>query len=129
MPPSEKFPIYSICLFLGRRQNKPPGIPNQRMHLDNRTQRVGTSLLWTAHEAAQLYRQSGGQLTDEGNFGDDPLVDEQFLCEIRDAAFKQRHPNMDTIFHSVVNGNSGMFKDAFQHFHSVTVRLSATLAH
>ena len=60
-------------LSLGKRMGVSRGVPNVLMHHDKRTKHIPASLLPSPEEAAHIYRDNVGRLTDPASFGDDPL--------------------------------------------------------
>ena len=62
----------------------PRGVPNVLMHHDKRTRHIPPSLLPSPEEAAQMYRDNVGRLTDPASFGDDPLAWRKSVLENRE---------------------------------------------
>ena len=106
MATSKYHPIHS-----GRRHGLPQGVPNQRVLIDNRVKHVTQSLLWSPTQAANLYRQSGGNITDPAGFGIDPLLSDQHKSLIRSQAFKDKVPSFEPVFHTLVNGDNRLFRE------------------
>ena len=116
--------VYALLYIIGRRSGKPPGIPNQHVYIDNRVRQLNPALLWTGTQAAD---QSGGRVTVESKFGSDPLDGHQALIELRERSFKERHPDMSIIFHSVANNSSAIFIEAYRYFLQLNTRLSSSI--
>ena len=112
------------ALHAGRRQGLPQGVPNQRVFLDNRVKAISHLLLWNPAEAAEMYRQGGGHITDPASFGVDPLLDDNSKLLIRSQAFRVRFPSFEPIFHNLVNGDDRMFREGLKFYCDVTYRLS-----
>lgn len=81
-------------------------------------------LLPSVDQAVQLYQQSGPckRLTLEGNFGVDPLNEEQ--QEVRKALFFEKFPNVAIIFSSILKGDATYFRAALLYHVSVTEELA-----
>ena len=116
-----------LFYIIGRWSGKPPGIPNQRVYIDNIVRQLNPALLWTGTQAADQYVQSGRRVTVESKFGSDPLDGHQALIELRKKSFKERHPDMGVIFHLVANNSSAMFIEAYRYFLQLNTRLSSSI--
>ena len=90
------------------------------MNTDNRARQIAPTHLPTPKS---LYSQNGGRISDEREFGRDPLDGDPVKSQMREEAFTERYPDMDTIFHQLVNYNSSPFQQALK---SITYRLSST---
>ena len=121
-----KLALIIANLFTGRRSGLSRGIPNERILVDNRTRRIDRSLLPSANEITQQYRNSGGQITDIRPVGVDPIADNSHKCSIRMSSFTEYYPSFDLIFHQGVNGNDSLFQDALKFFIDITYRLSSS---
>ena len=110
---------------IGRRHGLPQGIPNQRANIDNHVRRVNQTLLWSPTEAVDLYRQSGGHLTEPAGFGVDPVLD-HVKYDIRSRAFQERFPSFGPVFHTLVNGDDRLFREGLVYFCDITYRLSCS---
>ena len=117
--------MFFFCL-QGRRHGLPQGVPNQRVFIDDRVKRIDQSLLWTPAEAVQMYRRSGGRITDPTGFGVDPLLTDTTKCGIRQQAFEERFPSFEPIFSSLVNGDDRLFRDGLIFLCDITYRLSCS---
>ena len=80
---------------------------------NNQCGQVPLGLLLTPEEMQQSYVARGGQITDEWQFGTDPLHHFEDLQQIREQHFNERcqHSPQD-LFSQVVNGNYNNFKTA-----------------
>ena len=77
------------------------------------------------NQAAQLYRNSGGHLTDPGAYGMDPISTDRGKCHIREAAFFEKYSFYE-IFYDLINGNGLKFENGLLFYIDVTRRLSLT---
>lgn len=102
-------------------------IPNHLMLTDDRTKKLGNSRIPTPTQAIYMYRANGGHITEESNFGEDPLASDVDKYRIRESAFVQRYPSFEAIFHNLVNGNSSPFKNGLKYFIDITYRLSSSV--
>ena len=93
------------------------------MFRDNRVVPVDHQQLPTPSEAVNMYRENGGTITEEYEFGVDPLKDHPEKVLMRRDVFSQRF-QFNTIFHSAVNGNESVFIQALLFYIDVTHRLS-----
>lgn len=98
------------------------GVPNRLMEGNNRARAISSSQLPTADEAVQMYQTDGGRLSDPVLFGSDPLSGER--VDMRDQAFQRRYTSFSRIFHTLVNGDSVLFKQALLFLIDITTRLS-----
>lgn len=89
----------------------PRGIPNQRMIMNNRAKKIDAIHLLSPQDAMQMYKANGGHLTEESNFGQDPLAGNQEKFALRHAAFISRYPSFQPIFHEIINGNDALFQE------------------
>ena len=96
------------------------------MNTDNRARQIAPTHLPTPSAAKSLYSQNGGRIYDEREFGRDPLDGDPVKSQMREEAFTERYPDMDTIFHYLVNYNSSPFQQALKSFIDITYRLSST---
>ncbi len=113
-----------ILILAGRKRGIPRGIPDLLMMACNRAQRINMSNLPSPHQAARMYAEAGGRLTDPAPFGADPIADCPEKIRTRDSSFKERYPSLSQLFHEVVNGNSRNFKLALLFYIDITRRLS-----
>ena len=107
----------------------PRGVPNVLMHQDNRTRHIQSSLLPSPDEAAQMYRDNIGRLTDPVSFGNDPLANNDEKKLIRESYFKEKYPCFQQIFHQLVNGVDTPFRHALLLYCDITTRLSRSSSH
>lgn len=94
------------------------------MQRDNRASPIPLSILPTPNQAVQAYRSNQGNLTDPEPFGSDPLSADDQKKQIRYDAFVQKYPDIPSIFHQVVNGNTSLFREALLSFVDITYRLT-----
>ena len=99
-------------------------IPNDVMHRDNQVTRLDLRHLPSASQAVSMYHQEGGRISDEAQYGEDPLHGDAAKSSIRTQAFGDRYPSFDNIFHELVNSNPSLFKSALLFYIDVTYRLS-----
>ena len=107
------------------RKGAARGIPNVRMGRDNRARRIPATLLPDPQQAVQMYRDSGGSLTDPAPYGSDPLAENDHKRQIREQSFGERF-SLETVFHKLVNGDYSPFREAVLFYIDVTRRLSAS---
>ena len=99
------------------------GIPNERMKERNCAARIDHSRIMTTPEAYRAYTACGGKLTMESIHGEDPLSSRPELVAQREVQFTERYPSFEPIFHSLVNGDDGLFQEGFLHFIQLTFTL------
>ena len=107
------------------RKGTARGIPNILMDRDNRARQIPATLLPDPQQAVQMYRDSGGSLTDPASYGDDPLAENDNKKQIRERCFGERF-SLETVFHKLVNGDSSPFREAILFYIDVTRRLSSS---
>ena len=66
----------------------------------------------TTSDAAEMYRFQGGNLTQFGLFGVDPLCNRPHLIWQRETYFFSSHPSFDDIFSNVVTADGSYFQEA-----------------
>ena len=96
------------------------------MHQDKRTKHISSSLLPSPDEAAQMYRDNVGRLSDPTMFGSDPLIDSDERKLMRESYFKEKYPCFQQIFHQLVNGIDAPFRNALLLYCDITKRLGST---
>ena len=111
---------------VGRGEGMRRGVPNVLMQQDNRTQRITQSVIPPPEQAAQMYRDNVGRLTDPAPFGSDPLAESHERKIIRETSFGSRYPSYEDIFHQLVNGDSTNFRRALLFYIDITKRLSSS---
>ena len=99
------------------------GTPNDRMTSNNRVTPVHIDVLPTSSSAMDLYRQSRGTITEDYDFGVDPLKHNQEKKALRQTAFCQRF-QFQTIFNTAVNGDEHLFFQGLLFYINLTHRLS-----
>ena len=99
------------------------GIPNVKMHQENRAANLSPGIIPSPEEAVASYQHCGGQLTLVSTFGEDPLSPS--LDSICQQEFARRHAAFHPVFHAAVNGDEHPFRDGLQHFISITKQLAA----
>lgn len=95
------------------------------MGRDNRARWIPATLLPDPQQAVQMYRDSGGSLTDPAPYGNDPLAENDHKRKIREQSFGERF-SLETVFHKLVNGDYSPFREAVLFYIDVTRRLSAS---
>lgn len=98
-------------------------IPNVMMLRNNHSQMIDINVLPSGNDAAQLYRENGGHLTDPEVYGVDPISDDTAKLSIRERAFFGRFHFSD-IFQDLINGNVTKFENGLLYFIEITKRLS-----
>lgn len=111
---------------VGRGEGIRRGVPNVLMHQDNRIQHITPSVIPPPEQAAQMYRDNVGRLTDPAPFGSDPLAENHEKKIIREASFSSRYPSYEDIFHQLVNGETTHFRRALLFYIDITKRLSSS---
>lgn len=76
--------------------------------MNNHTKMIDIRHLPDGNQAAQLYRSSGGHVTDPGPYGIDPLDTDRAKYNIRESAFLQKY-SFHEIFYDLINGNGQKF--------------------
>ncbi len=109
----------------GSGAGRPRGVPNRLMTQDNRTKRIDARHLPSPSEALHLYQQNGGRIQEESSFGSDPIAGDSNKQQIRDTSYTQRNPPFDSVFSSLVNGDSAPFVRGLRDYISITHRLSS----
>ena len=99
-------------------------VPNDITRTDNMIARLDLRNLPCASQAVCMYHQEGGRISDESQFGEDPLLGDDAKASIRASAFGDRYPSFDAIFHDLVNSNPSLFKNALLFYIDITYRLS-----
>ena len=67
-------------------------IPNDVMRTDSRIARLDLRYLPCASQAVHMYHQDGSRISDETQFGEDPLRGNAAKASIRTQAFVDRYP-------------------------------------
>ena len=98
------------------------GIPNEKMHENNRTAKIIPIMVPSPKEAVFRFHSMGGELTLFPAFGEDPLP--EFLAAIWQEEFLRKFPDLHLIFSGAVNGDERPFRDGLQYILSVTKRLA-----
>lgn len=101
--------------------NSGRGIPNNLQRKFN--QATYLQQIPTTHDVAQLYCSQGGNLTQFGFFGIDPLHNRPHLMWQRETFFFSSHPSFNDIFSNVVVGDGLLFKEAIVDFITITKSL------
>jgi hypothetical protein len=86
----------------------------------NKAVKVDQYLIST-EDAVDMYRRSGGSLTDPADISD-PLSDTE-KRNLRLSTFSKKYPSFDNIFHNVANENGSIFVDALLFFINLNFRL------
>lgn len=88
-------------------------IPNDVFRNNNRVTNVDMTYLPSVSQAIQMYSsETGGRISKESGFGEDPLKDDLAKSEIRRQSFMAAYPSFNDIFSKVVNCNSVTFRNA-----------------
>ena len=105
------------------RHGQQHGVPIISMRNNNKARPTGPSVVPSVTDAVHMYQQmGGGHLQDPHQVRRDPLCPaKQELCKV---AFCGSYPSFETIFSSLVNGDTTMFRNALKFFIDVTFRLS-----
>ena len=99
------------------------GLPFTIQERTNDLPHISETDLPLAREAKSLYEQTyNGQLTDEPQFGVDPLSGDDALIQQRSDLF-QKNFDMAKIFGKVTNGQSLKFKQAILYYITTTNKL------
>ena len=104
----------------------PRGIPDILMMRNYKAQKINMSLLPSPELAVQMYTNAGGSLTDPESFGNDPISTLPSKVDIRKAAFVEKFPSLEDMFHELVNGDSSKFKKGLLYYIDITKRLAAS---
>ncbi len=103
------------------------GVPNHLERERNELTPIPSQAILTTDDAAQMYRTQGGELTEFGLFGCDPLCDRADLIHRREVYFFSTHPTFEDIFSNAVSGDGTMFRQALLDFIRVTKSLQQFL--
>ena len=71
-------------------------------------------------------RVYSGSITDESNFGIDPLQNNEGLLIERETEFQQNY-QVDQLYNGIVNNRPGSFKEAIMYYIDITSQLCARL--
>ena len=109
----------------GKQKRIPRGFPNVLMTRDNRTKQID---IRSPDQAVQMYRASGGRITDPSSFGDDPIALDPDKCRIRDQCSSKKYDSYSflVIFNELVNSEPQKFKHALLFYIDITSQLSAS---
>ena len=113
-------------MFAGRR-NHEAHVPVIEMSVNNKVTKLHHAVIPPYQQAVDEYRQNGGQLTDPDGRCVDPLIENQGKINIREHSFSQRFPHLDSIFHTLVNQDPRLFREATKFYIDVTYRLQNSL--
>ena len=92
------------------------GIPEEIMNANNQTYTLPSEgVVPTKEQAVVMYENEGGKITEPEMFGVDPLHGNLQLQQERFNAFTAVYNSFNTIFHTLVNGDSGLFKESLQY--------------
>ena len=101
------------------------GIPNLLQSRCNRTTAMHQHEIPSAEQAADDYRQQGGNLSDPHSDGSDPMEANELLFHRRNELFAERlHSSFLDIFSSLLVGNKAPFEAAIMQYISITEELS-----
>ena len=119
---------YLFLNFKGRRRGGMRShIPIDVFRSNDRVTRLDLRYLPSTLQAVSMYEcETGGRISQETEFGNDPLRGDVSKCSIRSQAFFERHPSFDDIFHNLVNLNSIPFRNALLFYIDITYRLSSS---
>ena len=101
------------------------GIPNLLQSRCNTTTAMHQHEIPSAEQAADDYKQQGGNLSDPHSYGFDPLEANELLFHRRNELFAERvHSSFPDIFSSLLVGNKAPFEAAIMQYISITKELS-----
>ena len=111
----------AFTIFIGQ------GVPNHLERERNEITPIHSQVIPTTDDAAELYRTQGGELTEFGLFGCDPLRDRADLIHRREVYFFSTHPTFEDIFSNAVSGDGSLFQTSLLDFIRVTKSLQQLL--
>ena len=97
------------------------------MRRNDRTVRVDSSLVPEPRDAVAQFESLGGHLTLFSPFGEDPLKDRADLISQRETEYFVQYPDFGPIFHTLVNGDSNLFRCGLLLLIQVSKRLESLL--
>ena len=99
------------------------GVPSQLERECNRITSIPTQFIPTTENAVEMYHMQGGDLTEFGLFGCDPLKDRPDLIQRRETYFFSTHPSFEDIFSNAVSRDGTIFYESICDFIRVTKSL------
>ena len=94
------------------------------MEEKNGTIKLQLSQIPNVRDAVKEYEDLGGKLTVFTSYGIDQLQHRPDLIQERERLFTVRFPDFSSIFYSVVNGNTVLFRDGLLYL----IRINSVLA-
>lgn len=114
--------VGNLLCFLLNTQGK--GVPDERMERNNHTYHLPSNdILPTQEEAVTMYERDGGNISQPEVFGFDPLLGQLDKQKARLYHFNSKFPNLDVIFHTLVNGDNHLFEEALLSFINLTLSM------
>ena len=92
------------------------GIPNDMVSRQNTITPPGQLSIPSTDEAIRLFTSTGGHLTSESSFGEDPIGAYQHLKELRDRDFRSRYPSMEAVLENVLHSDGMLFRQSVKYF-------------
>ena len=81
----------------------------------------------STNEEIHLFTSTGGHLTPESSFGEDPIGAYQHLNELRNRDFRSRYPLMEAVLENVLHSDGMVFRQSVKYFIDLTHQFSAII--
>ena len=101
------------------------GIPNDMASRQNTITPPGQLSIPSTDETIHLFTSTGGHLTPESFFGEDPISAYQHLKELHDGDFRSRYPSMEAVLENVLHSDGMIFRQSVKYFIDLTHQFSA----
>ena len=88
------------------------GIPTEKIRERFRVAPIQETQIPSEEDAIRDFAHDGGSLTLFPEFGKETLSGHPDLLQIREESFTKKFNNMEEIFHTIVNDNGRLFRDA-----------------
>lgn len=86
---------------------------------------MDASIIIEVDDALCQFEDLGGQITTFSPFGDDPLRQNPELISRREVQFRERYPNFDHFFHTIVNADNSWFREGILYLIDISRQLEA----
>lgn len=95
-------------------------MPNTLQEEHSQITPIPACVIPDTEEASHVYREQGGNLTEFGLFGSDPLKDRVDLMQRRETHFLSTHLPFKELFSDIVSGTGSHFQTAIIDFVGIT---------
>ena len=103
------------------------GIPNDMASGQNTITPPGQLSIPSTNEEIRLFTSTGGHLTPESSFGEDPIGAYQHLKELRNRDFRSRYPLMEAVLENVLHSDGMVFRQSVKYFIDITHQFSGIM--